>query len=149
MRYAFNAPTSWVHETTSAMTAVCFAFGGVYCLAIGKHIRVDLIYDAIPPAARRWLDIALCIVGFLACALMSWAAWSLAHRAFYTSAVTFRPETSGSASPPYSSDLKAVLFVMLCIMTVQFALQAIRHFRRDPYDGPPQGAVEKRAFEDA
>lgn len=150
MRYAFNAPTSWVHETTIAMTAVCFAFGGAYCLAIDKHIRVVLIYDAIPPAARRWLDIVLCLIGFLACALMSWAAWSLAHRAFYTPAGAFRLETSGSAwNPPTPAIVKAVLFLMLCIMTVQFALQAITHFRRDPHDGPPQGAAEKRVFEDA
>ncbi|WP_375263349.1 TRAP transporter small permease subunit [Palleronia sp.] len=150
MRYVFNAPTSWVHETTIAMTAICFAFGGAYCLAIDKHIRVVLIYDAISPAARRWLDVAICVVGGLACALMAWAAWSLAYRAFYTPSGTFRLETSGSAwNPPTPAIVKAVLFLMLCIMTVQFALQAIAHLRRDPHDSPPEGAAEKRAFEDA
>lgn len=150
MRYAFDSPTSWVHETTIAMTAICFAFGGAYCLAIDKHIRVVLIYDAISPAARRWLDVAICIVGCLACALMSWAAWSLAFRAFYTPAGMFRLETSGSAwNPPTPAIVKAVLFLTLCTMTLQFALQVVRHLRRNPDDDPPRGADEKRAFEDA
>ena len=150
MRYVFNAPTSWVHETTIAMTAICFAFGGAYCLAIDKHIRVVLIYDAISPAARRWLDVVICLVGSLACGLMSWAAWSLAYRAFYTPAGDFRLETSGSAwNPPTPAIVKAFLFITLCCMTVQFALQALHHLRRNPHEDPPQGPVGHEVFEDA
>ena len=131
MRYVFNAPTSWVHESTTAMTAVCFAFGGVYCLACDRHIRVVLIYDALPPAVRKWVDVVISLVGFAACALMAWAAYDLAHKAFYAPGGRFRLETSGSAwNPPTPAIVKAFLFAMLCLMCVQFLLQAVRHIRR-------------------
>lgn len=135
MRYAFNAPTGWVHETTTALTALCFAFGGAYCLGTDRHIRVVLLYDAIGPGARRWLDVGISAVGAASCALMAWAAWSLAYEAFWTPTGDFRIETSGSAwNPPTPAIVKAFLFVVLCVMCVQFVLQMIRHLRRDPGD---------------
>lgn len=148
MRYVFNAPTFWVHETTTAMTALCFAFGGVYCLGTDRHIRVVLLYEAVSPAARRFLDIAISIVGMLACALMSWAAFTLAEKALYAPGGTFRVETSGSAwNPPTPAIVKTFLFLMLCLMTVQFALQAIGHMRRKPTDELHHGGSEHGALD--
>ena len=149
MRYVFNAPTVWVHETTIAMTGVCFAFGGAYCLAIDKHIRVVLIYDALPPRVRRWFDVAISVIGCAACVLMAWAAWTLAYEAFYGPTGTFRWETSGSAwNPPTPAIVKAVLFVMLCVMALQFALQAIGHLRRDPDADFHHGTPGEGPFDD-
>ena len=140
MRYVFAAPTGWVHETTIAMTAVCFAFGGAYCLAIDKHIRVVLIYDALSPRVRRWFDVVISIVGCAACLLMAWAAWTLAYEGFFSASGQFRLETSGSDwNPPTPAIVKAVLFVVLCVMALQFALQMVRHLRRDPNDEGPHG----------
>ena len=131
MRYLFNSPTMWVHETTTAMTAICFAFGGVYCLASDRHIRVVLIYDSLTPAIRKWVDVAISIIGFAACALMAWAAWGLAYKSFFAPDGRFRLETSGSAwNPPTPAIVKSFLFVMLCLMCLQFLLQLVRHLRR-------------------
>lgn len=133
MRYAFNAPTIWVHETTTALTALCFAFAGAYCLGTNRHIRVVLLYDAVSPPVRRILDIVICLVGAAACALMAWAAWSFAYKAFFTPTGRFHLETTGSAwNPPTPAIVKAALFIILCVMCVQFLLQAFRHLRRDP-----------------
>lgn len=131
MRYLFNAPTMWVHETTTAMTAICFAFGGVYCLASDRHIRVVLIYDALSPAVRKWVDVVISAIGFAACALMAWASWGLASKAFFMPGGGFRLETSGSAwNPPTPAIVKSFLFAMLCLMCLQFLLQMVRHLRR-------------------
>ncbi len=134
LRYGFNAPTRWVHETTIALTAVCFAFGGAYCLALDRHIRVVLIYDALSPGLRRWFDVVICIVGALACGLMAWVAYDFAYKGFFNASGQFRLETSGSAwNPPTPAIVKAILFLTLCVMCAQFVLQAIRHLRRDPH----------------
>ncbi|SHI35660.1 TRAP transporter small permease subunit [Wenxinia saemankumensis] len=149
LRYGFNSPTQWVHETTIALTAICFAFGGAYCLALDRHIRVVLIYDALSPAMRRWFDVAISIVGAMACALMAWAAWSLAYRGFVSAGGQFRLETSGSAwNPPTPAIVKAVLFVTLVVMCAQFTLQAIRHLRRDPHAEPPRPVASAGNVED-
>lgn len=135
MRYVFNMPTRWVHETTIALSAICFAFGGAYCLAVDKHIRVIVVYDAVSPRVRRWLDVGISLIGSLACLLMAWAAWGLASKAFWAPTGEFRLETTGSAwNPPFPAIVKAVLFVTLCLMAVQFMLQLVQHLRRDPAD---------------
>lgn len=137
MRYGFNAPTEWVHETSTAMTAVCFVFGGVYCLATDRHIRVVLIYDFVSPRVRRIMDIVISIVGTAATGLMAWASWPLAYKSFFRPTGEFRLETTGTAwNPPTPAIVKTFLFLMLCVMCVQFALQTIRHIRRDPLSDP-------------
>lgn len=148
-RYVFNAPTFWAHETTTAVVGVCFAFGGAYCVATDRHIRVVLLYDAMGPRTRRVFDVIISTVCAAACALMAWAAWDLAFKAFFRPDGSFRLETSGSAwNPPTPAIVKAVLFVMLCLMTVQFALQAIRHARRDPLERAADEAGTE-AYDDA
>lgn len=137
MRYVLNAPTIWVHETTTALTALCFAFAGAYCLGTNRHIRVVLLYDAVSAPTRRILDVIINLVGAIACALMGWAAWNFARRAFYTPTGQFHLETSGSAwNPPTPAIVKAALFIVLCVMCVQFLLQMVRHLRRDPSTEP-------------
>lgn len=149
MRYVFNAPTIWVHETTTAMTALCFAFGGAYCLASDRHIRVVLLYDQVSPGARRILDIVISLVGAASCALMAWAAYSLAHKAFFMPGGQFRIETSGSAwNPPTPAIVKGMLFVILCVMCVQFILQAVKHVRRDPSHAMHHGVPGEGPFDD-
>jgi TRAP-type C4-dicarboxylate transport system permease small subunit len=148
LRYVFDRPTIWVHETTIALTAICFAFGGAYCLATDRHIRVVLIYDVVPPRARRWLDVGISLVGAVACALMAWAAWGLASKAYFTPQGAFRLETSGSAwNPPFPAIVKGLLFLTLCVMCAQFLLQALRHIRRGPSD-THHGEPGEGVFED-
>lgn len=150
MRYVFNAPTIWVHETTIAVTALCFAFGGAYCLATDRHIRVVLVYDQVSPPMRRRLDIVICLVGAASCALMAWAAWSLASKAFFMPGGQFRLETSGSAwNPPTPAIVKATLFILLCVMCLQFLLQAVGHIRRDPSLDTHHGVPGEGRFDDA
>lgn len=150
MRYVFNAPTIWVHETTIALTALSFAFGGVYCLGTDRHIRVVLIYDNVSPAARRLLDIAISLVGAASCTLLAWAASGLAYKSFFAPGGKFRLETSGSAwNPPTPAIVKATLFLMLCLMCVQFLLQAVRHWRRKPTALAPSQMTDADRFNDA
>ena len=51
LRYVFNSPTIWAHETTIFLCGIAFVYGGLYCAARDSHIRVVLIYDAIAAAA--------------------------------------------------------------------------------------------------
>lgn len=132
MRYVFNAPTIWVHETTTAMTALCFAFAGAYCLGTNRHIRVVLLYDAVSPRTRRILDVVICFIGAAACALMAWAAYGFAYKALFSPSGGFHLETTGSAwNPPTPAIVKCALFIILCIMCAQFLLQALGHLRRE------------------
>lgn len=131
MRYGFNAPTKWAHETVIFLTATTFVFGGLFGAASNRHIRVVLIYDSLTPRLRRVFDIAISLACALACALFSWAGWLVVKRAIWTPAGEFRLETSGSAwNPPTPGLLKLFLFGILIFMSLQFAVLAVNYARR-------------------
>jgi TRAP-type mannitol/chloroaromatic compound transport system permease small subunit len=62
MGSVFRAPTTWVHDATTMMSATCFLFGGAYALQGGHHIRITFVYDLLPPRGRFLCDlIGLCL----------------------------------------------------------------------------------------
>jgi TRAP-type C4-dicarboxylate transport system permease small subunit len=122
LRYGFNRPTIWGHETVIFLTATSFLFGGLFVAARDKHIRVVLIYDALPPGPRRVLDVVLSLVNMVACLIFALAAWKVAEGAIFTPGGDFRLETTGSAwNPPTPGLLKLFLFAVMVLLTAQFA----------------------------
>lgn len=131
MRYLFNSPTIWAHETVIFLTAITFLFGGLYCASTNKHIRVVLIYDALSPGLRRVFNVAISIACAIASALFSWAGWLVVERAIWTPAGDFRLETSGSAwNPPTPGLLKLFLLGILILMCLQFAILAVNYAKK-------------------
>jgi TRAP-type C4-dicarboxylate transport system permease small subunit len=74
MRYAFAAPTSWVHEISVTLAAAAFAIGGPYVHDTRQHIAITFFFDRMPPRARRAVRVlqSLLIAAFLA--LLTWTA---------------------------------------------------------------------------
>ncbi len=128
LRYVFNAPTIWAHETTIFLCGVAFVYGGLYCTARNRHIRVVLIYDAIPPRIRRIFDIAISIICAAASAMFAWAAYTMVLRAAFRPDGSFRLERTGSAwDPVYPGAIKIFLLVVLTVMAVQFIILAYNY----------------------
>lgn len=122
LRYGFNRPTIWGHETVIFLTAITFLFGGLYVASRDRHIRVVLVYDALGPRARRITDVALSVVNALACLVFALASWQVAEAAMFTPSGEFRFDTTGSAwNPPTPGIIKLFLFVVMVLLTVQFA----------------------------
>lgn len=130
LRYFFNSPTIWAHETTVFLSGVAFVFGGLYCTARDSHIRVVLIYDQLGPKLRRAFDVVISVICGLAAAMFTWAAWIMVSRAAFTPQGDFRLERSGSAwDPVYPGAIKVFLMLILGIMTVQFVILAFNYAR--------------------
>jgi len=130
MRYVFDAPTTWAHETTSFLSAVGFIYGGAYCLARDRHVRVVLLYDYVRAGIRRVLDIVISITGLIAAGFLSYAAWTSVERAIFDPTGAIRLERSGSAfNPPYPALLKVFLLIMLIVIGLQFLVLAINYLR--------------------
>lgn len=130
LRYVFNSPTIWAHETVIFLNASAFLFGGLYVAARDAHIRVVIFYDNLRPKLRRWFDVVIPSACAISTAFFAWAAWQSVKKAAWTPQGDFRLETSGSAwNPPTPGMLKIFLLVVLIVMTVQFALIAINHLR--------------------
>ena len=133
MRHVFNSPTLWVHETTTFLSAIGFVFGGLYCAASDKHIRVVIFYDIVGPKMRKALDVAISIVCMIASGFFAWAAWLMVERAVITPTGDIHFETTGSAfNAPYPGFLKVFLLLILILLVVQFLVQAINYARKAP-----------------
>ena len=128
MRYVFNSPTNWAHETTIFICGMAFIFGGLYCVARNQHIRVVLIYDVVPPQIRRILDVVISLISALASAFFAWASWLMVERAAFAPDGTVRLERSGSAwDPVFPGVTKIGLFLVLTVMSVQFLILAYNY----------------------
>lgn len=141
MRYFFGNPTSWVHETVVLLIAIIFAIGGPVALAGNHHIRVRMIYDAIPAKRRRWLDLFNEFITLLFCIGLSYAAWIMTYSSVTNPGGGFQLERSGTSwNPPFPSFVKAAILVAVAVMLLQtilhiiYTLKAI--IRDEPVDEP-------------
>ncbi|WP_282175832.1 TRAP transporter small permease subunit [Vibrio nereis] len=127
MRYVFDAPTTWVHETASFIGGSLFIVGGIYAFAANKHVRVVLIYDSVSNQTRKYLNLVHHIVGLAFAGMLAYASYSMAMEAWFTPWGELRLETSGSVlNAPYPALLKGLIFVVLCILVVQYVLHLIQ-----------------------
>ena len=57
-RYFFSAPTKWAFEMAYMLMGTSFMFGIAYCMQMGRHIRVDFVYDHLSLKKRQVIDLA-------------------------------------------------------------------------------------------
>ncbi|RAI00305.1 C4-dicarboxylate ABC transporter permease [Acuticoccus sediminis] len=131
LRYVFNSPTIWAHETTIFLSGLAFIYGGLYCTARNSHIRVVLIYDQLGPTARRAADVVIFLVSAVASLFFAYAAYQMASRAVFAPTGGIRLETTGSAwSPPTPALIKSFIFITMLLLAIQFVILAINTIRR-------------------
>ena len=131
LSYVFNAPTIWAHETTVFLCGAAFIFGGLYCTAKDRHIRVVLLYDIAPPGMRRALDVVISLICAICTGFFTWASWLMVQRSAFAPDGAIRLERSGSAwDPVYPGVIKIMLMVVMAIMTVQFLILAYNYARK-------------------
>lgn len=131
-RYVFDSPTYWAHESTTFLIAAIFLVGGPIALSRDKHIRVRMIYDAVSPETRRWLDVANSIIAMIFFAGLGYAGWIMAWKATHTPTGAIHFEGTGTAwNPPTPALLKILILGCVVLMFVQSALHLLKALRRD------------------
>ncbi len=131
MRKIFNAPTIWVHELAAHLGGFLFIFGGAYAFATDKHVRVVLLYDKATDKTRAYLNIFHHIMGIIFSVLMAWASYIKMKEAWFAPWGEFRIETTGTVwNSHLGAYLKAVIFIVMIILTIQFLLHLIVEIKR-------------------
>jgi TRAP-type C4-dicarboxylate transport system permease small subunit len=135
MRYFFGKPTLWVEELSRWLGGSIFLLAGIYAMQQRSHIRVVLLYDAVPRGVQRVFDLisTACVVAF--CLAVISGYWKLAYTKFKTW------ELYGSAwNPP----IPAVMKPLICITVALIALQAINNLFMDwsKPKAPPHNPAE-------
>jgi TRAP-type C4-dicarboxylate transport system permease small subunit len=130
-RYIFDRPTFWAHETTTFLIAAIFLVGGPIALARDKHIRVRMFYDTVSASGRRWLDIVNSFIALVFFAGLSYAAWIMVSKSWFSPTGDLRLEGTGTAwNPPTPALLKALVLICCAVMFVQTLLHLIAAIRR-------------------
>lgn len=133
MRYVFDSPTTWVHETTTFLVAAIFALGGPYTLARNRHIQINVLHDILPQGGRRWLKLVQLLLGIGFCVAIGYAAWVLAWNATHTPGGEWRLQTSGSSwNSPLPAFTKLIVLLSVVLMAVQLLVRFGAFFRRKP-----------------
>ena len=89
VRFVFNSPTNWVHESMFLMYGMQYLICGAYALKQDAHVRVDVFYVKFP---KRWKAIADIITSFffyLFCGTMLVTGWTYAWQATQLGEVSF------------------------------------------------------------
>ena len=138
-RYFFSAPTKWAFEMAYMLMGTSFMFGLAYCMQMGRHIRVDFIYDHVSLKARQIIDLAG--YAFLVPMLLwlTWGLWEYFAEAYRVD------ETSGeSAWNPIIWPFKFSLVIGIVLLFMQTVVQIVRAImilagRRPPAPPPVEG----------
>lgn len=84
-RHFFNAPTGWGYDTCWMLFSFQFMIGGAYTLLHQGHIRIDIVYNILPPRAKLIFDAILYAVAVLfVSGLFTWAGIRFAADAWVT-----------------------------------------------------------------
>jgi TRAP-type mannitol/chloroaromatic compound transport system permease small subunit len=130
MRYVFNSPTVYVHDSAVALSAVGFIFGGTYALQRREHIRISVIYDLLPRAAQKVCDALTLLVATYFVGALAYAAIGMAIPSVRIM------ETSGHAwDVPIPAFVKTMLALGASVMLAQALVQLWKALR-GRYEGP-------------
>lgn len=81
MRYAFNMPTIWVHESSYLLFGMQYVIAGAYGLLHGSHVRVDVLYSKLSARGQAAVAIVTSVFFFAFVTVMLATSW----RFFYDS----------------------------------------------------------------
>lgn len=136
MRYVFNSPTSWVHETAIGLAAFLMLFAGLYTFSHNKHIRVPIILEHIPQRFKKYIETISDLVALYFISILVYASYKVATKSVFSlsDGLRFHLETSGSSwNPPIPGLLKGAMLVILVLFFFQILTRIIyRHFSFKP-----------------
>lgn len=138
MRYVFNAPTSWVHETTTFLISISLIYGGIYCYAADRHIAMVFIVQRFGSKGQWFFQFLVNNLVLIFISLLLYGAYFSAYDAFFRPNGSFHMQTSGSAlDTPFPALNKGFLLVCCIIFFVLVILHYIRHLmiKKAVFDG--------------
>ena len=83
MRYVFNRPTNWGHETMILLFAIFYCAAAGYAHYYRAHVRVDVFYSTRSPRTKAYLDLITSVFFFLFAVVFIYTSWN-----FYWSSQT-------------------------------------------------------------
>jgi len=84
MRYVIEKPTIWVNEMSLWMGGWVYLLSGIYAMQQRSHIRITLLYDAVPLTLRRFFDVVSTALIVFWVLLTIWGGFDESYEAIKT-----------------------------------------------------------------
>ncbi|MEP5154881.1 TRAP transporter small permease [Planktotalea sp.] len=128
MRYIVEKPTEWANEMTLWFASFVFLTSGFYAMQQRSHIRIFLLYDAVP----RWLQK---IFDTISTVLIVMFAFFLVYGSYKQVFVNklYKWELYGSAfNPPIPATLQPMVLIVITLVAIQAVLNLIADWNKEP-----------------
>ncbi|MEL6887670.1 MAG: TRAP transporter small permease [Pseudomonadota bacterium] len=126
LRYVFERPTLWANEMSLWLAGFVFLCAGLYAMQQRSHIRIVLLYDAVPRWLQRVFD---CISTFLIVVFaffLIYGGYGEAFDKFY------RWETFGTAfDPPIPATIKPTVLFVVGMVSIQAIVNLISDWNKE------------------
>jgi TRAP-type C4-dicarboxylate transport system permease small subunit len=126
-RYVFERPTLWANELSLWIAGFIFLLAGLYAMQQRSHIRIFLLYDALPRPIQRACDTISCLLILTFAVMMIYGGFNEARDKF------MRWETFGTAfDPPIPATLKPALLLFILLVAVQALFNLVADWHKGP-----------------
>ena len=120
LRYVFEAPTLWANEMSLWLAGFVFLCAGLYAMQQRSHIRIVLLYDAVPRWLQRVFDTISTVLIVTFAFFLIYGGYGEAFDKFY------RWETFGTAfDPPIPATLKPMVLLIFGLVALQAIVNLI------------------------
>lgn len=128
LRYAIEKPTKWANELTLWIAGFVFLCSGFYAMQQRCHIRITLLYEAVPRAVRRLFDIiSVAMIVLFAAGLVFGSYKQVFVNKFY------RWEMFGTAfDPPIPATIQPMILIIIVLVALQAIANLIADWNIDP-----------------
>lgn len=127
MRYVFDMPTIWVHESSYLLFGMQYLLAGAFALLHGNHVRVDILFVKLPERGQVGMDIFTSVFFFIFALALIGTSWTFFERSYAIHETTV--ETWGIQYWP----VKAMMLlgaVLLTLAGISKLIKDIQLFRR-------------------
>ena len=124
LRYAFQIGSIALQESVFYLNAMLFSCGASFTLKEQRHVRVDVIYNRLPPRGRALIDLFGTTVFLpLSTGFIVWASWDYVALAW-----RIREGSAESSGLPFVYVLKTALLLLPALLFMQGLAEAVRAY---------------------
>ncbi len=71
-RYFFDAASPWAFDLSEYALVWITFLGAPWVLMQDRHVRIEILVDAVPVRLQRLLGVLVCLVAMVTCAILTW-----------------------------------------------------------------------------
>ena len=128
MRYIMEKPTEWANEMTLWFASFTFLLSGFYAMQQRSHIRIFLLYDAVP----RWLQRVFDCISTLLIVMFAFFLVYGSYKQVFVNKL-YKWELYGSAfNPPIPATLQPMVLIVITLVALQAVLNLFQDWNKEP-----------------